>query len=261
MLALTLATTIHIGVLGTHHPVEVDVRPASPTALTVETRGKTQVIQGTESIHLDGPARITGPKGSFVRMAICLPNGVTREYYGRLEVRRHYYELQLIVEMDRELAVASILAAEGAAALPPEALRAQAIVVRSYMLAATDRHAGFDMCDTTHCQQFGPPPAPNSVAMKAALATRGQVLTYRGNIVPAMYSANCGGRTRTLAEAGWQPGEYPFFAVDCPLKGAVSGHRIGMCQTGAAELARRGFSFQEIVDRYFPATAIEAVEK
>ena len=221
----------------------------------VERGGRTEILRAPESMHLSDAAKITGPKGSYARFIICLPNGAEGEYYGRLEVRQHYYELQLIVEMDRELAVASVLAAEGAGALPPEALRAQAIVARSYMLAIGGRHAGFDMCDTTHCQRFGPPPAANSAVAKAALATKGQVLTYRGKIVPAMYSANCGGHTRPFP-ANDGPSGYAFTSVACPRHGHASGHGVGLCQLGAQDMAKSGAKASTILAHYFPGTQV-----
>lgn len=260
MLALTFATTVHIGVLGSFHPVQLEVRPAHHSVLVVEVPGRSEVIQTPEFVRLDGPAKISGPKGSFTRFTICLPNGIEREYYGRLEVRRHFYELQLIVEMDREVAVASILAAEGAYSLPPEALRAQAIAARSYMLAVGGRHDGFDMCDTTHCQRLESPPSPNNVVTKAALATRDEVLVYLNKIVPAMYSANCGGHTKKFGVTNLPNGDYPFYAVECSRQGHASGHGVGLCQLGAMDMAAAGANAAEILAHYFPGTEIAVID-
>ncbi len=52
-------------------------------------------------------------------------------------------------------------------------------------------------------------------------------------------------------------GAYPYFAVQCPVKGLWAGHRIGMCQEGAAQMARQGKTFREILAMYFPATTIK----
>jgi peptidoglycan hydrolase-like amidase len=79
-----------------------------------------------------------------------------------------------------------------------------------------------------------------------------------------MYSANCGGHTKSLAQTNWegaaipQPG-YPYFSVACPLRGKASGHGVGMCQMGAIEIARHGYPAQIILGHYFPGTTIEAV--
>ena len=260
MLALTVAAaTVQIGVLGGFHPAEIQVRPAPGSVLIVQESGRSEVVQSLQFVRLDGPARVTGRNGALTAFVIRLSNGVEREYYGRLDVRRNDSELQLIVEMDREAAVASVLAAEGASGMPPEALRAQAIVTRSYLSAVRGRHAGFDMCDTTHCQRLESRPARNSVAMKAALETRGEVLTYLGKIVPAMYSANCGGHTKAFNTPGLPPGDYPFFAVECSRRGHADGHGVGLCQLGAVDMASAGYAAAQILEHYFPATQIESI--
>jgi len=240
------------------HPTQLEVRAARHSELVVETAAGSRTLGESESAHLDGPARVTGPHGSFTRFVICLPGGVEKEYFGRLEVRQHYYYLQMIVEMDRELAVASVLAAEGAGVLPPEALRAQAIVARSYMLAIGGRHEGFDLCDSTHCQLLASPPSPNGAAVKAALETRGEVLTYRNKIVPAMYSQNCGGRTKAFGAGVNGPGahDYPFPSVACSRTEHASGHGVGLCQFGAMQMAMAGAKAEEILAHYFPGTVL-----
>ena len=82
------------------------------------------------------------------------------------------------------------------------------------------------------------------------------VVEYQGRAIAALYSADCGGHTRTLQEAGWRVAAYPYFAVECPVHGEVSGHRIGMCQEGAAQMARNDKTFREILAIYFPATTV-----
>jgi stage II sporulation protein D len=139
--------------------------------------------------------------------------------------------------------------------------RAQAVVARSFLIAAPHRHQGFDFCDTTHCQYLREPPPDGGPSRRAEQTTKGLALTYHGRTVLALYSADCGGRTRTPADAGWQMDGYPYFAVECPVRGEVSGHQVGLCQTGAAELARRGMSFRDILAHYFPATLIEAARE
>jgi peptidoglycan hydrolase-like amidase len=194
-----------------------------------------------------------------------VPGGAHREYSGKLEVRRLGYQLQAIVEMDRETAVASIVAAEGAAGMPLEARKAQAIVTRSYLAGAHNRHEGYDFCDTEHCQLLKEPPSSGSTASLATESTRGQVLTYRGDIVAALYSANCGGHTKSLAQSSWmgaaytQPG-YPYYSVVCPLRGHASGHGVGMCQMGAIEIAEHGYSARIIVGHFFPNTVVETLD-
>jgi len=263
MLALAIATTVRIGVFGLFHPVEFEVRPARASLLVVEAGGRQERIEGAGSRRLRSAARVTGVDGSEAWFWLSVPGKIRREFRGRLEIRADRDHLQAIVEMDPETAVASIVAAETPRA-PAEAQKAQAVVARSFLIAARGRHIGFDFCDTTHCQFLREVPPDASPARRAQRDTRGLALTYQGRVLAALYSADCGGRTRTLEEAGWRPEgrveEYPYFAVACPVRGTVSGHRLGMCQTGAAQLARHGETFREILSRYFPATSIDDVE-
>jgi peptidoglycan hydrolase-like amidase len=264
MLALTFAATVHISVLGSFHPVQFELKPAKGQTLVVESQGRTAVLQGDNAMTLEGPAKVAGRNGSMVRFRLGIPEGMEREYIGRLEVRRSGGELLAIVEMDREIAVAAIVEAEGAAGLPFEARKAQAVVTRSYLAGAHNRHQGFDFCDTEHCQLLKQPSPSTSAASRATLATRGQVLVYKGDVIAALYSANCGGHTKSLAQTKWegaaipQPG-YPFYSVACPLRGKASGHGVGLCQLGAIEIAQHGYSARSILSHYFPDTAIETV--
>ena len=96
--------------------------------------------------------------------------------------------------------------------------------------------------------------------IQAGRQTQGLALTHQGKVLAALYSANCGGHTHTLQEAGWNTAEYPFFGVSCPVKGAPQGHGVGLCQRGAMELARQGATFRDILAHFFPATALTWLE-
>src|SRR5579863_10452642 len=264
MLALKIAATVHISVLGSFHPVQFELQPAKGQVLVVESQGRTEFVQGERTFPLTGPARVSGRNGAMVHFLLAAPGVEPREYVGRLEVRRSGTELLAIVEMDRETAVAAIVEAEGAAGLPFEARKAQAVVTRSYLAGAHNRHQGFDFCDNEHCQLLKGLAHATSAGSRAAAETHGQVLVYKGDVIPAMYSANCGGHTKSLAQTKWegaaipQPG-YPYFSVACPLRGKASGHGVGMCQMGAIEIARHGYPAHIILGHYFPGTTVEAV--
>jgi len=260
MLACALAATVRVSVFGLFHPVEIEVRPAHGAALVVESDGRSEVLEGAHSKALRGAARVSGRDGAPASFVLMVPRKIQREYFGRLEVRPSGHgDLLAIVEMDREIAVASVVAAELPEAEPEDAMKAMAVIARSFLAGARGRHDGFDFCDTTHCQFLRAPPAESSLAARATRETRDLVVVYQDRVVPALYSANCGGHTRSLAEAGWAVGDYPYFPVECLVHGAPSGHRIGLCQQGAAEMARRGASFRQIIASYFPGTAVEPI--
>jgi peptidoglycan hydrolase-like amidase len=256
MLALA---TIHVSVFSLFHPSAFNVRAAPESALVVQTPQGSSQLEGAQSMTLKSPSRVTGREGSPANFILSIPNRITREFRGTLDVRREGDHLLAIVEMDLETAVASIVEGEAPGA-GPEGRYAQAVATRSYLVATHGRHSGYDFCDTTHCQYLRGASSYGSLGQQASLKTRGLTISYQGHVVPALYSADCGGHTRSLKEAGWEDAEYPFFGVACPIKGLTQGHGIGMCQRGAIELARQGKTFREILAYFFPAATLAGLD-
>ncbi|MBZ5605798.1 MAG: hypothetical protein LAO79_26155 [Acidobacteriia bacterium] len=254
-----MSALVTIGVFGLFHPVELRVEPVRGRVLVIEAQGRREILEGRGSAMLRSAATVTARNGAEAAFILSVPGKIQREFRGRLTVREENGHLLPIVEMERETAVASIVNAE-APGSPFEAQKAQAVVSRSFLVATRGRHQGFDFCDTTHCQYLREPPPAGSPPRRAQEATKGLVLTYQGHAIVALYSADCGGHTRTAEEAGWQMQGYPYFGVECPVRGEVSGHRIGMCQAGAAEMSRHKKTFRDILAHYFPATRIETME-
>jgi peptidoglycan hydrolase-like amidase len=254
----TLAT-IQISVFSLFHPAELAIRPAQAAAIAIETSQGTEVLEGTQFRVLRGAARVASRDGGPAEFVLSVPGKIVREFHGKLELRPEGDHLLAIVEMDRETAVASIVEGEVPEA-SPEARNAQAVAARSYLAASHGRHTGYDFCDTTHCQYMRGFSAKGSVGQTAALNTKGLAISYQGHVVAALYSADCGGHTRSLKEAGWNSGGYPYFGVECPVKSHLVGHGVGMCQRGAMELARHGKSFREIVSYYYPASALISLD-
>jgi peptidoglycan hydrolase-like amidase len=250
---LTALAFIHVSVFSLFHPTAFTVRPVRSSVLVVNT----ETLEGAQSRILKAGARVSGRNGAPADFILSIPNRITREFHGKLEVRKEGDHLLAIVEMDIETSVASIVEGE-APGSNREARNAQAVAARSYLAATHGRHQGYDFCDTTHCQYLRGASALGSIGNQAALDTRALTLTYQGRIIPALYSADCGGHTKSLKEAGWpEEGQgYPFFGVECPIKGEPRGHGIGLCQRGAIELARRGMSYREILSYFFPASTL-----
>jgi stage II sporulation protein D len=107
-----------------------------------------------------------------------------------------------------EVYVSRVLAGEGDPRAAEAAQQALAIAIRTYALKNLDRHArdGFDLCDSTHCQ-VPRPSTPSS--RRAAMATAGQILTYRGDVAEVFYSASCGGRSERARDV-WPGADYPY---------------------------------------------------
>ena len=143
-----------------------------------------------------------------------------RDYGGRLAVIRSGEGLLTVVnEVPLEDYLAGVLRAESNERWPQEALRAQAIVSRTY--AAYHRMINAEkpyhiVASTAH-QQFAGVVATTSPVWAAVQETRGQVLRWEGELFPAFYHTNSGGYTedpRTVFTTRNMPGLPP---VVCPL--------------------------------------------
>ena len=243
--AMVGAERVSVSVLGLFHPSVLTVEAERPLVIRADGRelalgtgqrarvslsGKKIVVEAAESRLVSEQVEFSAKDGEEVEFALAVPGRIHRSYRGRLEVRladRHEQgstnrgyrssqtELVPVVSMELEVAVASVNAAEAAPGTPMEALKAQAVAIRSYFVAGGSRHRLSDFCDTTHCQFLKSPPAKGSPAAKATEATRGLVLAWEGKPFAAMYSASCAGRTHSLAEIGYAQRDYPYFAVEC----------------------------------------------
>jgi stage II sporulation protein D len=206
---------------------------AGDEILVLEGSEHAQMRATGELIELHARGRIL--RASMLRassrsaeFALAVPGRIARRFRGSLEVSGAEQTLRPVVIMELETAVASVIAAESPPGATLEALKAQAVAARSFFAAARGRHSGFDFCDTTHCQFLREVPGRDHLAAQATNATRGLVLEHRDKVVPAYYSASCGGRTRTLAELGLPAEDYPYYAVECPY-----------CRTHAEDWERR----------------------
>jgi peptidoglycan hydrolase-like amidase len=293
------AGRVRIAVMGLFHPRQLLVETVPGQSLILAAGGRQLVIGdhsrvsvvrtgGNVRMSADGTeivadeVRFTGSQGD-VEFVLSVPQKLRRVYRGQLSVTSNRKELLAVVEMELETAVASIVAAELPRDTPLEALKAQAVVARSYLVTGGPRHPPADFCDTTHCQFLRNPPPPGSAAVRAAESTKGLVLAWRGKTFPALYSASCGGQTHSLAELGLAERDYPYFSVKCPrcrrelggetapsntflartgkggwaVNGSGRGHGIGLCQLGASSMAQEGKDFRSILAYYFPNTTID----
>jgi SpoIID/LytB domain protein len=164
-----------------------------------------------------------------------------------------------IITLDLETAVASTVEAESAPDTPLEALKAQAVVARSYFVAGGGRHRDFDFCDLTRCQCLREPPAQTSSAAIATRDTRGIVVTFQVKPFAPMFSRSCAGRPRTPGDVGLPGKVYPYFSVLCDVcrKSPYRWSRR-LSLTEAAPLLGQGESGRLAVDRRLGSNPCQA---
>ncbi len=94
------------------------------------------------------------------------------------------------------------VASEVYATWPAEALKAQAVVTRSYALyeRASQRDAAWDVESSVLSQRYAPASPVAASIRLATRQTRGQVLSFAGEPILAAFHASSGGRTASAAE-------------------------------------------------------------
>ncbi len=265
-----LAQQVRIGVLGLFHPHEITLSPVKGEAIVVTAADKVFVLEpgvrtATARIEVSGTGLLLQFNGRLVHtdevhaagrnrqsvgFLLGIPGRISRAYHGTLSIRATAREVVSVVAMDLETAVASTVAAESITGTPLEALKAQAVVARSYFLAGKGRHRDFDFCDATHCQFLREPPGPQSPPAVAAIATRGLFIAYEEKPIAAMFTRSCGGHTRTPAEVGVSPSRYPYYSVLCDVcyKSPARWTRR-LSKQYAAQLVGKGEAGRLAVDR------------
>ena len=185
-----------------------------PDARTVEFRGvDIDVVElgacvgcprhgwRTDSVHAATSARgvqIDGRHAASFRLRSERPvwlNG--RGYVGGLDLVRNGDGLAVVNELPLEEYLVGVLRAEAGDRWPLEALRAQAIVARTYAAYQRLLNTGkpYHIVASTAHQQFGGRVLAVSAAWDAVRDTIGQVLYWEGELFPAFYHTDSGGFT------------------------------------------------------------------
>ena len=160
-----------------------------------------------------------------------------------------------IHDMDLEEYLVGVVLAEMPAEFELEALKAQAVVARTYALkrmTTGNKHPQNAVCtDPACCQAYRETDAflqdGNAEQLQkirlAAQETKGRVLLYNGNLIEATYYSCSGGRTED-AQAVWGA-EIPYLqSVESPGEESAT-HYIDTVQFSAAEFSR-------LLDRELP---------
>ncbi|MDD5155817.1 MAG: SpoIID/LytB domain-containing protein [Candidatus Omnitrophica bacterium] len=112
--------------------------------------------------------------------------------------------------------VKGILYHEASHYWPMDALRAQAVVSRTYAVyqMQENKSRDFDVTCDIYSQVYGGKTSERFRTNEAVDDTRGQILTYEGKIIPAYFHATCGGHTQD-ASLLWNVNIAPLKGVIC----------------------------------------------
>ncbi len=108
--------------------------------------------------------------------------------------------LRFAVRLPIEWYLAGVVPVEMPPSWALEALKAQAVAARTYTLRHLKRHGEYDLCDMPHCQAYGGEKVETYRTTLAVLHTKGEVLTFNGDLINAVYHSTCGGHTASAYE-------------------------------------------------------------
>ena len=175
------------------------------------------------------------PMLRFITLALLL-TALTALFYLQSPAQAASLRVQTdsgVVTMDMEDYLPGAVAAEMPALFPTEALKAQAVAIRSYVLAGGPRHKEADICTSAACcLSWKDEDALRALwgadyglywdkICSACRETRGQYLSYGGQAALAVFHAGSAGQTESSG-AIWSPLPYlvsvasPETAADMP---------------------------------------------
>ena len=152
-------------------------------------------------------------------------------YRGNIEISVLNNNLAVVNEVDLEQYLYSVVGSEIYSSWPAEAQKAQAVAARTYSLSLGVGFQIANVVDTTLSQVYSGIKGESAQSIAAVKATEGEILTYGGKAISAVFSSNAGGITADNATEIWgNVTNYLASAVVSPDSGPQEGklnwHRV-----------------------------------
>lgn len=189
------------------------------------------IVKGSESIRLDGngilvtddagdPIRVNLPaEVRSAKTGVSLNGRVFRgirasapvfvsvngkSYRGLVEISPQGKGLLVVNELPLEDYLVGLINCEISSQWPMEAIKAQAVIARSYAIFQKESRKGslYHLESTVLDQVYDGSDIEDSRAARGVKETAGEVLTYSEAVIQAFYHSNCGGHTEK-AENVW----------------------------------------------------------
>ncbi|MDR4508223.1 MAG: SpoIID/LytB domain-containing protein [Candidatus Brocadiaceae bacterium] len=137
-------------------------------------------------------------------------------YHGKISILRQFNNMfSIIEEVDIERFVAGVLGREMPQSWDEEALSAQAVAIRTYVMykkkIRRDETYHLDMPELAYRGTLGETPKTHRIAQE----TKGVVMTYNWHIFPAYFHSTCGGHTEDVRRVFEEDSTPPLSGVAC----------------------------------------------
>ena len=220
------APDLRVGLVSGRASVTITPTGGKATVQTGSSKPVTLAANAAAAIRWQAGAFLVGREKLRGDVLTIRPSGAGelgldgRRYRGALELRHKGGGLTAVNIVPVDDYLRSVVPEEMPVDWPAEAIKAQSVAARSFALASRGRHAseGYDLCTTTHCQLYTGTAAEKSASNAAIKATRGEVLTYGGKPIEALFHTDSGGMTENSEDVWGSHVPYLRAAKDTPAK-------------------------------------------
>lgn len=176
--------------------------------LALSERGEPLILERTFEVRDGGGGEVVIGGKRYARVRLTAPDSILlngKRYRGILEISRASSGGLLIVdELPLEEYLVGLINCEISSHWPMEAVKAQAVIARTYALhqKRTRAFQPYHLESTVLDQVYGGSGQEDARSKRGVDETRGEVLTHDGEIIQAFYHSSCGGGTES-AEDVW----------------------------------------------------------
>ena len=222
------------------------VRISSSAPFTVRDATGTTYDLGPGNHVLGARLRVTLADGTRMALPgplVFMPGSAAlsvagQPYRGSLEVAVVRGRLRAINIVGLDAYLLGVVPREVPSRWPAEALKAQAVVARSYALAVRKRGRPYDLYADVRSQVYGGMAAEQSATSAAVRATSGEIVLYAGKVATTYFFSTSGGRTADIADV-WNSAPVPYLvSVPDPYDSISPHHTWGPLPLTPTRLAR-----------------------
>jgi len=193
----------------------------------VDARGKARTLK-------PGAQKLVAAKLAKLRFPLRYEPGASpltldgKAYRGALIVHRDARTLMIVNRLPLDRYLRGVVPWEMPDDWHAEALRAQAVVARSYALATLKPGTHFDLYADTRSQVYGGIAAEDVSTNLAIGSTAGRVLLWHGRVATTFYHSTSGGKTAAVGEVWPRASSVPYLvSVPDPHDNLSKHHRWG----------------------------------
>lgn len=181
-----------------------------------------------------------------------------RRYNGSILLYLKKSSIIVVNKVDIDDYVLSVTEYETSSMKNIEAIKANAVAARTYVLASINsRHVGeeYDFCDLTHCQLYKGISKIRDIVRDAFRDTHGYVILYKGKPAWTLYHSVCGGLTEDAFDI-WGYDTMPYLVS---VEDRING--VWLCSSGWGYRWRTKISIKRLQHVFSKANIINREER